>query len=74
MLRVCSQQEEGDALEGCSSRIHLGEDVDAVAVRFDHLLNASNLTFDPAQASDDSTLVVAVTDHSMSLATYLIPA
>lgn len=74
MLRVFSQQEEGDALEGGSSRIHLGEDVDAVAVRFDHLLNAPDLTFDPPQASDDSALVVAVTDHIMSVTIYQIPA
>src|SRR5207249_8543898 len=68
VLGVIGEQPEGDALEGGPGRVDLGQDVDAVAVLFDHLLDPSDLALDAAQPGLDGPLVCRVTWHW-----YMIP-
>ena len=51
---------EPEALERGLDGADLREDVDAVAVLFDHPLDASDLPLDPVKALDQGSLVVAV--------------
>src|SRR6516162_7413226 len=62
MLDVVVEDPETEALEGRRDRADLREDVDAVAILGDHLLDAAHLALDPVQALDQSFLfgVVAV--------------
>jgi hypothetical protein len=44
------KQAESDRLECAGHCRHLGEDIDAVLLLFDHLLQATGLTLDSAQS------------------------
>src|SRR2546430_13040498 len=61
---VIPEQDQRDALQPCPGGVDLRQHVDAVAVLLDHLLDASDLALDPAQASDYAGLVVAVSRHA----------
>lgn len=41
-----------DAPQRCDDRVYLVRDIDAIAFRLDHLLNAAHLPFDPTQPRD----------------------
>jgi len=47
---VVAEQRERHFVEGRFDRVHLGEDVDAVAIVIDHALDAADLSLDPVQA------------------------
>src|SRR6202044_2058680 len=57
------EQGGGHRLEGAGHRRHLGQDVDAVLVVVDHLLQAADLALDPAQAREVPVLVRRVAVH-----------
>src|SRR5262252_3897109 len=63
VLGVIGEQLEGDALEGGPCGIYLGQDVDAVAVVIQHLLDTSDLAFDPSEPGLDAVLILRVTWH-----------
>ena len=58
---------EREGLERRVDRRDLREDVDAVAVLFDHALDAPHLALDPVQASDEGILVFRVAVGVLSL-------
>jgi len=58
VLRVVGEKKERDALERGFDRADLRQDVDAVAVIVDHLLQAPDLAFDSLQAALDVRLVI----------------
>src|SRR5437660_4277375 len=60
VLGVISEQLKGDALEGGPGGADLGQDVDAVAVLFDHLLDTPDLALDPSEPGLDAPLVLCV--------------
>jgi hypothetical protein len=57
VLGVIREQDEGDAVQRGLDRAHLGQDVDAVPIVLDHLLQAADLSFDPSQTTLDLTLM-----------------
>jgi P-type Cu2+ transporter len=63
VLGVVGEQLKGDTLERGSGRVDLREDVDAVAVLFHHLLDATNLTLDASETGLDLLFVLGVTWH-----------
>src|SRR5712692_3237103 len=67
MLGVIREQEQGDALEGGLDRADLCQDINAVAVLFDHLGDASDLTLDPAQPALHARFVDRVSGHLTSI-------
>src|SRR5207237_7490696 len=50
VLGVVGEEEKRDALEPCFHGADLGQDIDAVAVSLDHLLQTANLPLDAATA------------------------
>lgn len=63
---VIVEQSDRYLLQGVRRRGYLGEDVDAVVVVLDHLLQAPHLTLDSAQPRQDVFLVVVVAPHPSS--------
>src|SRR5437867_1452939 len=63
VLRVIGEQLQRHALECRPGGIDLSQDVDAVAVLVDHLLDAPYLAFDPAQPGQDGALVLRIAAH-----------
>src|SRR6266849_8697051 len=63
MLGVVGEQLKGDALQGCLGRVDLGQNVDAVAVLLDHLLDPAHLPLDPPQSRFDLLLVFRIAWH-----------
>jgi hypothetical protein len=61
---VILEQAERDRLQRARRGGHLGQDVDAVLVLFDHLLQAADLTLDAAQPVEVLVLVLGVSVHS----------
>ena len=57
---VAVQQTEGDLVERRLNGGDLGDHIDAVAIVFDHSLDASHLTFDPLQAVEELVFRSAV--------------
>jgi hypothetical protein len=57
---VVVQHFQRDALEGLGDRADLGEEVHAVAVVLDHLLDPADLALDPVQPLGERFLVVTV--------------
>src|SRR5215207_2135029 len=60
VTHVLVEDFEGDALERLRDRADLREQIHAVAVVLDHLLDPANLALDPPQALAERLLVVAV--------------
>lgn len=60
MGSVILKKFESDLVQGRLDRGHLGDDVDAVAVVFDHRFNPADLTLDPPQTLHNSILVIRV--------------
>src|SRR5262249_35923947 len=69
MLGVVGEELQGHAFQSGLRGIDLGQDVDAVAVFVDHLLDATNLTLDPPKARLDRSLVFGVTWHTCMIPT-----
>src|SRR6202035_3947984 len=57
------QQADSHRLQRLSRRRDLRQDVDAVLVLVDHLLQTAQLTFDPAQPPEIALLVLGVSVH-----------
>ena len=57
VVEVVVEEPEGDGFEGAGHRGDLGEDLDAVLLVFDHVLEAAGLSFDAAQAAEVLVLV-----------------
>src|SRR5215467_11678020 len=58
------EQADRDRPQCARRRGHLGEDVNAVLIFFDHPLQAANLAFDPAQPLQIIVLVLGVSVHA----------
>src|SRR5579864_6962803 len=69
VLGVVGEQLEGDALECCPRRVDLGQDVDAIPILLNHLLDASHLTLDAPESRFDLLLVLGVTWHAWIIPT-----
>src|ERR1700694_627243 len=63
MLGVISEQLKGDAFECSPRRVDLGQDVDAVPVLPNHLLDAAHLPLDAPESRLDFLLVLRITWH-----------
>ena len=63
VLRVVGEELKRNALERRPGRVDLGEDVDAVPVLLNHLLNPAHLTLDAPKPRLDSLLILGVTWH-----------
>ncbi len=60
VAQVVVEEDEGHRLKCTGGRRDLFEDVDAVAVFFDHALKASNLSLDPSEPLLNDVLVTGV--------------
>jgi len=65
---VLIEQTQGDGLQGLRGGTDLGEDVDAVLVVLDHLLQPPDLPLHPAQPLEVVVLVCGVAVHVASWA------
>src|SRR5664279_4680264 len=63
VLNVVFEDLQGDSLERRIDGRKLREDVDAVAVVLDHLLDPAHLALDPVQALDERVLVGRIAVH-----------
>jgi Cu2+-exporting ATPase len=59
------QQLQRDAFECGPGCVDLGENVDAVSILFDHLLDSPHLALDPPQSGLDFLLVLRVSSHAL---------
>src|SRR6202049_1472697 len=60
MLHMIAEQRERHLVEGCFGSVHLGEDVDAIAIVIAHALDAADLSLDAVQARSQVVLVLCV--------------
>ena len=60
VLGMVLEQAQGDLVEGGLDRRDLGDDVDAVALLFDHPPDPADLALDPAQPLEQRLLVARV--------------
>ena len=67
VVDVVVEHLQADVLERGHRRPDLGEDVDAVALLLDHLLDPAHLPLDPTQSLADRVLVVAMFGHVRTL-------
>ncbi len=67
VAQVVFHQAQRDGLQGPGHGGHLGEDVDAVGVGFDHALQAAHLTLDPAQPLEVSIFVLRIAAHESTV-------
>ena len=67
VLGVIRKQQQRDAVERRFRGSDLGQNIDAVPVRLDHLLDTPDLPFDPTKSRLDLFLVSGVAGHGYGL-------
>src|SRR4029077_6715538 len=67
VFRVVGEEQKRDSVEGRLHRTHLREDVDAVSVFLDHLLDASDLSLEPPKPPLHRSFVCRISRHAGSI-------